>query len=207
MISRLSGDVARFNDSGVLIDVNGVGYDVILAPCIFEPLRRAVPARVTLEIYSHLVIDGNSGRFTFFGFNNTIERDFFEALISVASIGPRTAARAFSKPMAEIARAIDGGDEKTLTTLPGIGRQKAREIIAKLQGKVARFLLIQGSDVQAPLPLQPEFINEALTVLLQLGYREIEAAALVEESMTAEPDIRDVETLLGRIYRRGNTLV
>ncbi len=91
---------------------------------------------MTLEIYSVVNMDGNSGRFTYFGFTNAIEREFFEALLTVASIGPRSAARAFSAPMSTIAGAIDRGDYAFLKSLPGIGQQKARDIVAKLQGKV-----------------------------------------------------------------------
>jgi Holliday junction DNA helicase RuvA len=207
MFSHIQGEVIRFSDQSVLLMVNGLGYEIILAPCILEPLRRQIPRTLALEIYTHLVIDGNSGRFSYFGFNNTIEREFFEALISVASIGPRTAARAFTKPMAQIARAIDSGDEKTLTTLQGIGRQKAREIIAKLQGKVARFLLIPTQD-GTPLHVsnEPEFVNEALEILLQLGYKDTEAATLIQNTIKSDPLIADVETLLARIYRQGNEI-
>ena len=95
---------------------------------------------VTLEIYAVVNIDGNSGRFTFYGFTNAVEREFFEALLTVASIGPRSAARAFSLPMSTIAGAIDRSDYTLLKKLPGIGQQKARDIVAKLQGKVGAIL-------------------------------------------------------------------
>ena len=185
------------------------GYEIILAPCLLEPLRRSQPARLELEIYAHFVLDGNSGRFSYFGFNNPIEREFFEALISVASIGPRARRRArFRNQWRKLPRAIDSGDDKTLTTLPGIGRQKAREIIAKLQGKVARFLLIPSSEATIVQPSgQPEFMGEAMAVLVQLGYKEVEAAALIQECVTADATISDVESLLSRIYRRGAALI
>ncbi len=105
---------------------------------------------MTLEIYAVVNIEGNSGRFTFFGFTNAIEREFFEALITVASIGPRTAARAFSLPMSTIARRSIAAITRFSKSLPGIGQQKARDIVAKLQGKVARFLLIQDAPAAAP---------------------------------------------------------
>src|SRR5581483_4890370 len=106
-------------------------------------------------VYAHFALDGNAGRFTFFGFTNAIEREFFEALLSVASIGPKSAARAFALPMTRIARAIDEGDHALLRTLPGIGQQKARDIVAKLQGKVARFLLIRAAEESAPAKKSP----------------------------------------------------
>lgn len=187
-----------------MVEVAGLGYEVVLPPCIAEKVPSTPGERVALEIYAVLNLDGNSGRFTYYGFHNAIERTFFEALLSVASIGPRSAARAFSQPMSAIARAIDRGDYAYLKTLPGIGQQKARDIVAKLQGKVARFLLIQ--DAPAPVaekkPGMPEFANEALDVLLQLEYRRPEAEAMIRETLAAAPQIDDAETLLAEIYRR-----
>jgi len=206
MFSRITGRVERVDEHGVVLDVAGLGYEILLPPCLAEPFRRSRPTEATFEIYTQLTIDGNSGKVTYFGFQNTVERAFFEALISVASIGPRSAARAFSKPMAEIARAIDAGDEVFLTTLPGIGRQKAREIIAKLQGKVARFLLIPDAASSAP-SLPPAIADEAREVLLQLGYRVAEADRLVAETLAAEPGLADAESLLGAIYRRRSEVV
>src|ERR1700758_3246257 len=118
MFSRINGTVVERNGETVVLDVNGLGYEVMLAPCVAEKVPAATGAQVTLEIYAVLNIDGNAGHYTFYGFTNAIERDFFEALLSVASIGPRSAARAFSQPMSSIASAIDRGDHGYLKTLP-----------------------------------------------------------------------------------------
>ncbi|MBV8297929.1 MAG: hypothetical protein JO083_00005, partial [Candidatus Eremiobacteraeota bacterium] len=122
------------------------------------------------------------------------------------SIGPKSAARAFSAPMARIARAIDEGDHAFLKTLPGIGQQKARDIVAKLQGKVARFLLIQDAPRRAvpDKPPMPEFASEALAVLLQLAYNRREAETMIAETLERAPQIADAEALLAEIYRRRN---
>ncbi len=203
MFSRISGSIVDRGDANVVIDVGGLAYDVILPPCVADKLRDSSDDAVTLEIYPTLAIEGNSGRFTFFGFTNAVEREFFEALISVASIGPRTAARAFVLPMARIAQAIDAGDHAFLRTLPGIGQQKARDIVAKLQGKVTRFLLIREAAAHAPAAI-PDFAAEALAVLLQLEYKRPEAEAMIAQTLAAAPDARDTETLLAEIYRSKN---
>ena len=85
--------------------------------------------------------------------------------------------------------------------MPGIGQQKARDIVAKLQGKVAKFLLIQDAPQPAPVAI-PDFAAEALAVLLQLEYRRSEAEAMVRETLEAEPHLDDAERLLAEIYRR-----
>lgn len=200
MFSRISGTIVERAEASVVLDVGGLAYEIVLPPCVGDKIPRAAGERVTLEIHPSFSLDGNSGRFTFFGFTNAIEREFFEALISVASIGPKTAARAFSLPMARIAQAIDAGDHGFLVKLPGIGQQKARDIVAKLQGKVTKFLLIREAGPHA-LETIPDFAEEALLVLLQLEYKRAEAEAMIAETLAASPQIRDAETLLSEIYR------
>jgi Holliday junction DNA helicase RuvA len=203
VFSRITGSIVERGDASVLLDVGGLAYEIVLPPCVAEKLPATLGERVTLEVHPTFNLDGNSGRFTFFGFTNAVERDFFEALVSVASIGPRTAARAFSLPMGRIARAIDTADHAFLVKLPGIGQQKARDIVAKLQGKVARFLLIRDADPRASEPI-PDFAAEALSVLLQLEYKRGEAEAMIAETLAAVPRIADAETLLAEIYRQKN---
>lgn len=210
MFSRIKGEVIGQAGDVVRIDVAGLAYDVVMPPSV----AAKVPASgsVTLEIYPSFALDGNAGRFTFFGFSNAIEREFFEALLSVASIGPKSAARAFSAPMARIAAAIESDDQAFLKKLPGIGQQKARDIVAKLQGKVTRFLLIQdapqraaaGPVVPEAAPM-PEFATEALVVLLQLAYKRGEAEAMIADTLERAPQVNDAETLLAEIYRQRNT--
>jgi Holliday junction DNA helicase RuvA len=201
VFSRITGTLVERTADTVVVEAAGLGYEIVVPTSIANKLPSAPGTPLTLEIYAQLQIDGNAGRFTYFGFTNPIEREFFEALISVASIGPKSAARAFSAPPARIARAIDEGDHAFLRTLPGIGQQKARDIVAKLQGKVTRFLLIQDSPTPKPEPI-PDFAEEALAVLAQLAYKRAEAEAMIARTLEAAPQIRDAETLLAEIYRR-----
>jgi Holliday junction DNA helicase RuvA len=201
VFARITGSLVERTGDAAIIETSGLGYEVILPPCIAEKLPTKAGAAVSLEIYAVVNLDGNSGRFTYYGFTNSIEREFFEALITVASIGPRSAARAFSAPMSTIAAAIDRGDYGFLKSLPGIGQQKARDIVAKLQGKVAKFLLIQ--DAPAPrAPSIPDFAGEALAVLLQLGYKRVEGEAMIRDTLDGNPGIDQAERLLAEIYRR-----
>ncbi len=199
--SRIHGSLVERVGDAAIVESGGLGYEILLPPCVADkiPVEPGLP--VALEVYAVLNMDGNSGRFTYYGFTNAIEREFFEALITVASIGPRSAARAFSQPMSAIARAIDRGDHAYLKTLPGIGQQKARDIVAKLQGKVAKFLLIQDAP-SVPVSVIPDFAAEALAVLLQLEYRRAEAEVMIRETLESDPQVGDAERLLAEIYRR-----
>jgi len=201
MFSRITGTLVEKSEGSVVLDAGGLSYDIILPPCVQEKVTIENGEALTLEVYSVMNMEGNTGHFTFYGFSNSIEREFFEKLLSVASIGPRSAARAFSQPMARIAGAIDRGDHAFLKTLPGIGQQKARDIVAKLQGKVTKFLLIQEAE-PAPAPRMPDFADEALAVLLQLEYRRAEAEEMIRSTLQAAPRITDAEALLAEIYRQ-----
>jgi Holliday junction DNA helicase RuvA len=200
MFARISGALIERSGEAAIVEAGGLGYEIVLPPCIAQKLPSKAGERVILEIYAVINIEGNSGRFTYYGFTNAIERDFFEALLTVASIGPRSAARAFSLPMSTIAAAIDRGDYNLLKTLPGIGQQKARDIVAKLQGKVAKFLLIQDAPPPATAAI-PDFADEALAVLTQLGYKRNEGEAMIRQTLEREPQLDQAEQLLAEIYR------
>jgi len=203
VFSRIAGTLLERDGEVVRLEVAGLTYDIVLPPSVAGKIDGAAGSALVLEVYAQLQIDGNSGRYVYFGFTNTVEREFFEALISVAGVGPKAASRAFSAPMGRIARAIDDGDHVFLKTLPGIGQQKARDIVAKLQGKVTRFLLIQDAEPRAPESI-PDFAEEARSVLLQLEYKRAEADAMIAETLKASPQIADAETLLAEVYRVKN---
>ncbi len=200
MFARISGALVERSGDAAIVEAGGLGYEIVLPPCIAQKVPTKAGERVILEIYAVVNLEGNSGRFTYYGFTNAIERDFFEALLTVASIGPRSAARAFSLPMSTIAAAIDRGDYNLLKSLPGIGQQKARDIVAKLQGKVAKFLLIQDAPAPAPASI-PDFADEALAVLVQLGYKRTEGEAMIRQTLEREPQLDQAEQLLAEIYR------
>jgi Holliday junction DNA helicase RuvA len=201
--SRIDGTLRERGENNVLVEVAGLSYSIMLPGCVADKVAAiGIGEPLRLEIFSYLQIDGNRGTVSYVGFTNAVERDFFEALLTVASIGPKTAARAFSRPMAEIARTIDEGDHASLRRLPGIGAQKAKDIIAKLQGKVSRFGLIQGERDGKRPALHPDFVAEAIDVLLQLQYRRGEAERMAAEAMAANKEIGNAEELLAEIYRQ-----
>lgn len=202
MFSRIEGKLAELGEETALVEAGGLCYEILLPGCVREKVASIRPGgAIKLEVFSYLQIDGNRGSSMYVGFTNAIEREFFEALLTVASVGPKTAVRAFSRPMAEIARFIDAGDTASLRRLPGIGEQKAKDIVAKLQGKVARFGLIRGEAEKKKEP-PPDFVAEAIDVLLQLQYKSQEAERMAREALGANPKVTTAEDLLTEIYRR-----
>jgi Holliday junction DNA helicase RuvA len=135
------------------------------------------------------------------GFLNEIEKEFFEQFITVSGVGPKAACRALSLPFSTIADAIDRADMSILKSLPGIGEQRAREIIAKLQGKVGKFGLIQDASAGASIKIKDDIREEALSVLLQLRYKRGEAEEMVKKALSRNPKASTCEEILNEVYK------
>jgi len=150
LISRISGKLIGRKPNALIVSVNGIGYEVMVPACILQALEPlAKDQQVELVTYYYLQMEGMKGIPVLVGFRHEMEKEFFELFIGVTSIGPRSAVKALSLPIPRIAEAIERGDTGLLNSLPGVGTQKAKEIIAKLQGKSGRFCLIrdEGAEV------------------------------------------------------------
>ncbi len=204
MIVRLKGRLVEKSESSLTIDVHGLHYEVIVPASVLERVDNSVDAQGNVELmtYHYYQMDPARGFPVLVGFINAIEKDFFEQFITVSGIGPRAAVRAINKPISEIASAIDAGDLEFLRTLPGIGAQRAKEIVAKLQGKVGRFGLIQDKGFLKPKSQSPQWQDEALTVLLQLQYKKQEAVDMIQKALERSKDIHTAEELLNEIYKQ-----
>ena len=216
MIATLAGRIAQKLDDRVILETAGVGYEVFLPPVAMRHLETLVTGNGTSEIrlviYYHATRD--QPRPVLIGFTSDLDREFFEKLITVKDVGPMAAARALAAPVGEVAAAIARQDEKYLRALPGIGPQKAKNIVAQLQNKVAKFALArEGGAVEAvttpskpPAPSEDalrELVWEVLTK--QLGHRPSEASELITAAFKRRPGIESVEDLFDEIYRGRKT--
>ena len=118
------------------------------------------------------------------------------------------AARALAAPVAELAAAIARQDEKYLKMLPGIGPQKAKNIVAQLQSKVAKFALAregEGGEPPAAVPAPPaaDGLRELVWEIMvkQLGHRPSEASQLITDALRRRPGLATAEELFDEIYR------
>ena len=205
MISRLRGAVREIGELRVLLEVQGVSYDVLMPALLLNQLadRLGPSQEIELVTFHYYQLEPNRGVPVLIGFYNEIEREFFERFISVAGIGPRAALKALTLPIASIAQAIDEGDLGALRSLPGIGEQRAKEIVAKLQGRVGKYALMQTKDGLAPVVDQAAraLEDEAVSVLVQLEYKKSEAKEMVQAALKRNPKMKSAEELLNEIYR------
>lgn len=204
MISRLHGTLVERRDSTALVETNGVTYEVWIPVAILRSLDRHLEpgGRVRLVTYHYHQVEPSRALPMLVGFTNEIERQFFETFITVSGIGPKAAVKAINQPIPLIARAIDDGNLDFLRSLPGIGPQRAKEIVAKLQGKVGKFALIQDQEQSVAATSSPNAAGEALEVLLQLQYRRPEASGMIKNALTRDPKLSTVEDILNEVYKQ-----
>ena len=203
MISQISGKIKKRKSSSLEIEVSGLSYEVLIPPAVMKGIDKAKgpDENIALLTYHYYQMDQSKAIPVLVGFLNEIERDFFEQFITVSGVGPKAACRALTLAISVIAAAIDRGDIAVLKSLPGIGEQRAREIVAKLQGKVGKFALIQDKSY-GNIPAGKEDIKEeALSVLLQLQYKKNEAQEMISKALKRNSKVDSCEDILNEVYR------
>jgi len=204
MISRIQGMVRSRRPGKIVVEVAaGICYDVLIPEAILKNIdkKKTSPDGISLITYHYFQTDPSRSIPVLIGFSNEIEKEFFEKFITVSGVGPKAACRALAAPISEIADAIDRADLVMLRKLPGIGEQRAKEIIAKLQGKVGKFGLLQDRFPKGIPAPDEDMKAEALSVLLQLQYRKKEAVDMIEKAFKKNPRISSAEDLLNEVYR------
>lgn len=211
MISQISGIAEELSGNALTVSVSGLTYEVFVPTAVLRGMNGSleIGKTVSLVTYHYHQVDQSKSTPILIGFAHRIEREFFERFITVSGVGPKAAVKALSEPIPNIAEAIDGGDLKFLKSLPGIGEQRAKEVIAKLQGKMGKFSLMQAAGGSAPAKAsggasQPEgdLQNEAIGVLLQLQYKRDEARQMVQSAFSRKAGMKDVEEVLNEVYRQ-----
>ena len=208
MISEINGKLKNKKESSVILDVNGMCYEVMIPPAVMKNLDTtgSDESMVSLKIYHYYQMDPSKAIPVLVGFLNDVEKDFFEQFITVSGVGPKAACRALSLSFSVIAEAIDKGDMALLKTLPGIGEQKAREIIAKLQGKIGKFCLMKDKSPEDSPRVKEDIKEDALNVLAQLQYKKNEAVDMIEKAIRRNPKVSSCEEILNEVYKGSKKL-
>jgi len=170
VIGRLSGLLAEKSPPQILIDCQGVGYEVHVPMGTFYNLP-ALGERVTL--LTHFVVREDAQ--ILYGFGTPAERDAFRQLVKISGVGPRTALAVLSGlSVADLAQAVGAQEAGRLVKVPGIGKKTAERLLLELKGKL-------GPDLGAhPAALAPDDNSDILQALVSLGYTDREALAAVK---------------------------
>jgi Holliday junction DNA helicase RuvA len=208
LISHLRGRLARRNEanSSVEIDVGGVWYQVELPAFVWRSLEEQL-VDSELELETFYFVTANAPIPRLIGFQRSVERGFFEKLITVPNVGPTTATKALAFSVSTIARWIESGDTAALSKLPSIGKRTAETIVAQLRGKVTEEALLadEGFDQPArPAAAVPtEVARDTSDALVALGYARSEADRLVAQ-VEAESAPATVEEAIRAVFRKLN---
>ena len=169
MIGRITGTLAEKSPPQLLIDVNGVGYEIDVPMSSFYNLP-ALGERVTL--LTHFVVREDAQ--VLFGFLTHDERATFRLLVKISGVGPRTALSILSGlSVNELAQAVSLQEAGRLVKVPGIGKKTAERLLLELKGKL-------GDAIAAPASVSAGAQGDILQALLALGYSDREAAAALK---------------------------
>ena len=175
MIALLQGEIAYKSIDHIILDVNGVGYRLLIPLSSFYTLPDSGPVR--LFVHTHVREDA----ILLFGFLSAAEKDMFILLISVSGVGPKLAINILSHiPAGELITAIASGDIKRLSGLPGIGKKTAERLVLELKDKVPSFAApASDKDMSSTMP-QRDALNDLVSALVNFGYKENLAKKAVE---------------------------
>jgi holliday junction DNA helicase RuvA len=208
MITKITGVINRVLDEELRLQVGAFEYQVLVP----EFVRRQVQTRTGQELTLHIseYLEGNqmSSRFIprRIGFLSESELDFFDLFCTVDKIGVKKALKALGRPIKEIADAIQRKDAKWLTTLPGIGKTTADQIVATLNTKVTRFALMpsEGGAVGASsvAPVNAVVFEDAYAALMSVGLTPTEARVKIDQVIMSGKECKSVEEVIGLVFKR-----
>ena len=196
MIAYLSGKLLEKEANTVIVDVNGIGYDVMIPLSTFYDLGEIGDA-VSLRIFTYVRED----TLQLFGFKTIRERELFLLLISVSGIGPKSAITALSGMSAdEIIGAIRSNNLARLNSIPGVGKKTAERLVIELRDKIVKLSAVAAEEMKAegiPQVSGDMVYDDALSALTNLGYHYNAAEKALKQAMQEGTEM-SVQKLLRR---------
>jgi Holliday junction DNA helicase RuvA len=190
MIARLAGTLAEKTPGRMIVDVQGVGYDVQVPLSTFY-VAGEPGERVVLRVHTHVREDV----IALYGFATTLEQEIFERLISVSGIGPKLALAVLSgiEPP-DLVRAIRAQDVARLTAIPGVGKKTAERIGLELKDRMPQSAQA-AAEAAKPAAPEDQLRADLLSALLNLGYQRVPAERAIDKELSAAPDARFEDAL------------
>ena len=187
MITHINGKLIEKTPTHVIIDVNGVGYEIKISLQTFSSIKDEF-----CKLYTHLSIKEDAH--TLFGFYEENERFLFRQLISVSGVGPSTAQVILSTYSSnEIIQHISMADVKAIESVKGIGAKTAQRIIVDLKDKISKGM--PTADLLFD-KIDNTIKDEALSALLALGFSKKGAEVKIDKVLKSKPEITTVEKLV-----------
>lgn len=180
MIGRLHGIILEKQPPSILIDVQGVGYELEASMSTFYHLPECGE---TITLHTHLVVREDAQ--LLYGFHALSERLMFRNLIKISGVGPKLALTILSGMSAEdFSRCIIEDDSKALTRLPGVGKKTAERLVIELKDRLQKddsIKLPSAAGSVATIERQANPVNDAVSALISLGYKAQQASQMVRD--------------------------
>ncbi len=172
MITFLHGTLVEALPTQAIVEVSGVGYEVLIPLSSYDKLP--APGK-EIKLLTHLAVREDAQ--VLYGFMSAAERDLFRLLIhSVSGIGPKTALNILSGINVTAFRgAVSSGDVKALARISGVGKKTAERIVVELKDKIGAAGAWEASSAQRGLSPEDQKVNDAVLALMALGFKQVEA--------------------------------
>ncbi len=209
MITKMTGILTRVLDDECRIQVGPFEYSVMVPEYLRRTIQTKTDAEITLHISEYLEGSQMSNRMIprKIGFLSELELEFFDLFCTVDKIGSRKALKALGRPIREIAEAIQRSDAKWLTTLAGIGKTSAEQIVATLRNKVTKFtLLSDGSASFDPANaggVDPKLVDDVYAALTNLGMNPAEARDRIDQVLKSGRKTDTVQEFITLAFSAG----
>ncbi len=196
MIGQLKGYVIHRWDQGVVLDVNGVGYEVYMPD---SSLSKIILDKKEITLYTHLVFKEDN--VSLFGFLDRFDRDIFRLLLEVSGVGPKLALSLLSKLSGiELLNVLANEDVRRLQSIHGVGKKTAARLCVDLRERAKKFLKIkEGIEIKSlsyKSALEDRLIDDVISALLNLGYSYKEAKDAVSGLDLDEISNGDIKQLI-----------
>lgn len=187
MIAYVKGTLMTIQEQSVIIDVSGIGYEVLCAnPFVFQ---QSLNRELLIHTYYHVRDDAHQ----LYGFENEDEKFLFEKLISVSGIGPKSAITILATvDVPQFIAAVEQEDDKYLTQFPGVGKKTARQIILDLKGKLTNLVTIEVADGKKQETKDTSYLTDVQETLLALGYTDREIQSVLPQLMEEQTEETDL---------------
>lgn len=185
MIAALRGRLLEKAPHRVVVDVQGVGYELHIPLSTFYQLGEA-GAEVALRVHTHVREDA----LLLYGFITDLERQMFARLITVSGVGPKVAVAVLSGlETRELVTAVHRGDVARLTTIPGVGKKTAERIVLELKDRLLPLAVASSGDARGAPSESDRLRNDLLSALLNLGYHRPQAEKAVDSALVGGSDL------------------
>jgi Holliday junction DNA helicase RuvA len=200
MISFLRGKLLDTLPTQVTVEVQGIGYEVLIPLSSYDKLP---PPGQEVRLLTHLAVREDAH--TLYGFMTSAERDLFRLLINtVSGIGPKIALNVLSGISVTAFRgAVANSDFKALSQISGVGKKTAERIVVELKDKIGAAGAWEASSAQRSLSAEDQKLNDAVLALMALGFKQVEAHDAVRKAQAGLGLQATIEDLVRTCLRKG----